>query len=270
MSQGEQVGTVRSSGSAGILLVLMYGAMLAGAVILFLVINSFGKNLSAPEATTLVEKPAAAGPGKRDGLIHVLVALTAVLVTGRALGSLLRYAGQPPVIGEVVAGIVLGPSVLGRLWPEASAFILPTTVAPYLGVIAQLGVILYMFLVGLELNTGQLRESVRTTIAISHASIVIPFLLGAALALLLYPRVSSREVSFTSFALFVGVSMAITAFPVLARILTDRRMQKTQLGIIALACAATDDVTAWCLLALVVGVAQADLAGAILVTGLAV
>ena len=192
------------------------------------------------------------------------MALTAVLVTGRLLGLLFRYVGQPPVIGEVVGGILLGPSLLGRVWPEAAAFILPPSVAPFLGVIAQLGVILYMFLVGLELNPRVLRERAHATVAISHASIIAPFLLGAALALVLYPRLSSSDVPFTSFALFLGVAMSITAFPVLARILTDRRMQRTPLGVVALGCAATDDVTAWCLLAFVVGVDQAKVGGAVL------
>jgi Kef-type K+ transport system membrane component KefB len=141
-------------------------------------------------------------------------------------------------------------------------------VAPYLAVIAQLGIILYMFLVGLGLNLGVLRERARATVAISHASITVPFLLGAALALVLYPRLSSSDVSFTSFALFLGVATSITAFPVLARILTDRRMQTTRLGVIALGCAAADDVTAWCLLAFVVGVAQAKVGGAFLVLAL--
>jgi Kef-type K+ transport system membrane component KefB len=117
-----------------------------------------------------------------------------------------------------------------------------------------------MFLVGLELDTDLLRQRTKSSIAISHASIVVPFLLGGALALWLYPRYATQSyaignVSFTVFALFVGVAMSVTAFPVLARILTDRGMQKSQLGAVALACAAVDDVTAWCLLALVVGVA---------------
>src|SRR6185369_649401 len=141
---------------------------------------------------------------------------------------------------------------------------------PNLGMIAQLGVILYMFLVGLELNPSVLRARAHATVAISHASILAPFLLGSGLALFLYPRLSSSDVHFTSFALFMGVAMSITAFPVLARILTDRRMQKTQLGMIALGCAATDDVTAWCLLAFVVGVAQAKVGGAFLVLGLTI
>jgi Kef-type K+ transport system membrane component KefB len=194
--------------------------------------------------------------------------LTAVLVTGRLLAVLFRYVGQPPVIGEVIAGIALGPSFLGVIWPDAAAFILPTSVAPYLGMIAQLGVVLYMFLVGLELNPSVLRARAHATVAISHASILAPFVLGSALALFLYPRLSSRDVDFTSFSLFMGVAMSITAFPVLARILTDRGIQTTRLGVIALGCAATDDVTAWCLLAFVVGIAQAKVGGAFLVLGL--
>jgi Kef-type K+ transport system membrane component KefB len=163
----------------------------------------------------------------------------------------------------VVAGILLGPSFLGRLSPETATFLLPPAAAPFLSVIAQLGVILYMFLVGLELNTELLRTRARSTVAISHASIVVPFLSGACLSLYLYPRLSHAGVPFTSFALFMGVALAITAFPVLARILTDRRIDKTELGVVALSCAATDDVTAWCLLAFVVGVAQAEMSQAV-------
>ncbi len=206
--------------------------------------------------------------GKPDALLHVLVALAAVLVLGRCLGLLFRYVGQPPVIGEVVGGILLGPSFLSQVWPEAAAFILPSAVAPYLGVIAQLGVIFYMFLVGLELDLGVLRKRAQTTLAIAHASIVVPFLMGTALAWLLYPEFAGSDVSFTSFALFVGIALSITAFPVLARILTDRRIQKTPLGILALGCAAMGDVTAWCLLAFVVGVAQARVGTAFFVLGL--
>ena len=201
-------------------------------------------------------------------LPHVLLTLAAVVALGWALGVLFRYFGQPPVIGEVVAGIVLGPSLLGWVWPEAADFLLPAAVAPYLNVIAQLGVIIYMFLVGLELNLNELKKRTQATFVIAQVGIVVPFLLGSALALFLYPRLSEDDVPFISFALFLGVAMAITAFPVLARILTDRRMQKTPLGMTALASAALGDATAWCLLAFVVGVAQAQVGGALLVIGL--
>src|SRR6185503_13101133 len=137
------------------------------------------------------------------------------------------------------------------------------------GIYAQLGVILYLFLVGLELDLGSvIRKSGHTTLAISHASIIVPFLLGGALALHLYPILSTRDVPFTVFALFLGVSMSVTAFPVLARILTDRRMHKGRLGTIALTCAAVDDVTAWCLLAFVVSVATSKTSSALITLGL--
>jgi Kef-type K+ transport system membrane component KefB len=236
--------------------------MLVGAIVLFLGIDAVGRSLTAPAAAS--DTPVV-GAAKADGLVHVLVALAAVLFTGRLLAVFFRRLGQPPVIGEVVAGILLGPSLLGQVWPAAAALILPGTVAPYLGVIAQLGAILYVFIVGLELNPNVLRQSAHIVTAIAHASIVVPFLLGALLALLLYPRLSTGTVPFTSFALFVGVAMSITAFPVLARILSDQQLHKTRLGILALGSAALGDVTAWCLLAFVVGVAQAQLGGAFVV-----
>jgi Kef-type K+ transport system membrane component KefB len=135
-------------------------------------------------------------------------------------------------------------------------------------VLAQVGVILFMFLVGLELDTGLLRRKTHATLAISHASILAPFVLGACVALWLYPRLSSSDVPFTIFALFMGVSMSVTAFPVLARILTDRGIHKSKLGVIAISCAAVDDITAWCLLAFVVSVAQSHAQGAFLTVGL--
>ena len=238
-----------------------YGAMLAGTIGAFLLIRAYGETLTAPAAVASgIDGP---GPAAAHTVFHVLLALAAVVAAGRLLAKLCALVGQPPVIGEVLAGIALGPSLLGAVSPAAAEFVLPKSVAPFLGVIAQLGVILYMFLVGLELNPALLRKRAHATVAISHASIVAPFLLGAAVALWLYPRLSSSDVSFTSFALFLGVSMSVTAFPVLARILTDRNLSRTELGVVALTCAATDDVTAWCLLALVVGVTQAQVGGAL-------
>jgi Kef-type K+ transport system membrane component KefB len=243
----------RASRQALLWTTIGYGLMILGAIGAFFLIRSYGETLTAPPAVT--KAFATATVPRADVLLHVLVALTAVLVTGLILAKLFAYLGQPPVIGEVVAGIVLGPSLLGS---EVSALILPAAVAPFLGVIAQLGVLLYMFIVGLELHVDLLKHRAHATVATSHASILVPVVLGALLALYLYPRLSSSDVPFTSFALFMGVAMSITAFPVLARILTDRRMTRTELGVIALSCAATDDVTAWCLLAFVVGVAQAQ------------
>lgn len=238
-----------------------YGLMVLAAIGAFLLIRRYGETLVAPPAAVLPSLVQAPAP-QADVLLHVLLSLAAVIATGQILAKLFAYVGQPPVIGEVVAGILLGPSLFGT---ALSALILPPSVAPFLGVIAQLGVILYMFTVGLELNAGLLRRHAHATVATSHASMLTPFLLGALLALWLYPRLSTRDVPFTSFALFLGVAMSITAFPVLARILTDRGMHRTELGAIALSCAATDDVTAWCLLACVVSVARAHVGGGVLV-----
>ena len=243
---------------------LGYAAMLAGTVGLFFIVRAFGERMSpvTADAARAGARTAPAGAGAH-AMMHVLLALLAIILLGRWLGQAFRHFGQPRVIGEMVAGIMLGPSLLGWISPEAMNFILPREVGPYLGIIAQLGVILYMFLVGLELNAGLLRSHAHATVAISHASIVAPFALGTLLALWLFPTLAPAGVPFTSFALFMGVAMSITAFPVLARILTDRRMDKTELGVVALSCAATDDVTAWCLLAFVVGVTQAEVGNAV-------
>lgn len=203
-------------------------------------------------------------------IYHVLLALMIILIAGRVFGKLLGWVGQPQVIGEVVAGIALGPSFLGWISPDTMNYVLPKQVLPFLGVIAQLGIILYMFLIGLELNGSLLRKRAHATIAISHASIIAPFLLGSGLSLGLYHELAPEGVSFTIFSLFMGVAMSITAFPVLARILTDHNIEKTPIGIMAISCAATDDVTAWCLLALLVGFAHTSIASAILVMALTV
>ncbi len=243
---------------------LGYVAMLFGAVLLFFWIRASGGSLVAPTPAGGVRfgNDAAAAPGAGELLLHLLLALATVLVTARALGALFRRFHQPPVVGEMVAGLLLGPSLLGAFAPGLSQALLPAGTLPYLGVLAQVGVVLFMFLVGLELDTSELRHGTHTTVAISHASIVVPFVLGAALALWLYPRLSTSDVPFTVFALFMGVSMSVTAFPVLARILTDRGLQKTPIGVLALTCAAIDDVTAWCLLAFVVGVVNAETSSA--------
>ncbi len=238
-----------------------YLLMLLAAVGLFLLIRWFGEQ-TGDEASELPTEATPPSP-TLGTLPHVLGALVAIIIVGRMLGAVFQKLGQPRVIGEVVAGILLGPSLLGRVSPGAMAWLLPESILPSLGMIAQLGVILFMFLVGLELNAEFLRDRVHKTVVISHAGIVTPFLLGAGLALWLFPSLAPAGVSFTSFALFLGVALSVTAFPVLARILTDRRMERTDLGVLALSCAAAGDATAWCLLAFVVGVVQSAVAGAI-------
>jgi Kef-type K+ transport system membrane component KefB len=199
-------------------------------------------------------------------LLSVLLALTAIMVTTRLMGTLFRKFNQPPVIGEVVGGIMLGPSLLGLLAPQLQGMMIPAESIPVLGIIAQIGVLLYMFLVGVELDLDGLRGRALTTMAISNAGILVPFALGAGLAWVIFEGYAPENVTLTSFALFMGVSMAITAFPVLARILGDRQLQRTPMGVLALTCAAIGDVTAWCLLAFVVSVTQNRPGGAITTT----
>jgi Kef-type K+ transport system membrane component KefB len=243
-----------------------YALMIGVSVALFLLIRSAGSTLVAPSVRDA--GAITATPAKANVLFDVLFALVVVIVAARLCGALCKRIHQPPVIGEVIAGILLGPSLLGQISPAAMRFVLPPTVTPFLSILAQIGVILFMFLVGLELDTGKLKNRTHATVAISHASILVPFVLGSALALWLYPTLSTSNVPFTIFALFVGVSLSVTAFPVLARILTDRGIHTTRMGTIALACAAVDDVTAWCLLAFIVALIKARVADVTVTFGL--
>ncbi|GLH70408.1 hypothetical protein GETHPA_19410 [Geothrix rubra] len=243
-----------------------YLGMIGIAIGLFLLIDYWGVRAVA------LHSSGTAAPAHLKAeipiVLHVLLALAVIILTTRTIGNLFAWFQQPPVVGEVIGGILLGPSLLGRIAPEMFRYLLPHSVAPFLNVIAQLGVILYMFLVGMELDLKVVTRSGHAALAISHASILVPFLLGALVALGIYPIMAEGHVSFTMFALFLGISMSITAFPVLARILTDRGVSKTRMGSIALACAAVDDVTAWCLLALVISLAKANVSSALVTWGL--
>ncbi len=241
----------------------MYALMIAGTLLGFYRIRMHGDSLHAPKPAAGMHFGAGTAGVQIEVLLHVLVALTAVILFARLLGALFRYIHQPPVIGEIIAGILIGPSFVGRLAPGVSAYILPPSVAPYLSIIAQVGILLYMFLVGLEFDPATIRRRAHSAVIVSHASIMTPFLLGSALSLALYPRVSTADVPFGVFALFMGISMSITAFPVLARILTDQGIHKSPLGVMALTCAAVDDVTAWCLLSFLVSIVHARTGGAV-------
>ncbi|MET0402029.1 MAG: cation:proton antiporter [Cystobacter sp.] len=187
----------------------------------------------------------------------LLVQFIVIIGLSRLLGRGVRWLGQPLVIAEVVAGIVLGPSLLGLVWPSAMETIFPVSAMPVLKMISQVGLVLFMFLIGLELDPKLLKGRGHASVVISHTSIIVPFALGAGAALWFYPRLSSPDVPFSSFVLFMGVAMSITAFPVLARILTERRLMHSKVGALAITCAAVDDVTAWCLLAFVVSIVRA-------------
>lgn len=191
-------------------------------------------------------------------VIHVLEAILIVIALSRLVGCLCDRINQPLVIGEIITGIMLGPSLLGWLAPTWKAGLFPSEIMPSLYLLAQVGLIFFMFLIGLELNPRYLRGNLDVAILISHVSILVPFSMGGILALLLFPWVSNGEVSFTAFALFLGASMAITAFPVLARIIAENNLQRSRLGTLALTCAAVDDVTAWCVLALAIAVTRTN------------
>lgn len=194
----------------------------------------------------------------RQPLSILLLQIVVVLVAAKLFGGLLVRLGQPAVIGEMIAGILLGPSLLGMLSPAAMGFLFPASSMEALRLFSQIGVILFMFIVGMDLNAQHLREKAHAAVMVSHASIIVPFFLGASLSLIIYRPLAPPNISFTAFALFMGIAMSITAFPVLARIIEERGMSKTYLGNIAIACAAVDDVTAWCLLALVVAIVKSN------------
>lgn len=194
----------------------------------------------------------------RSPLSVLLLQIIIIILVARFVGGIFRRIGQPPVMGEMVAGIALGPSLLGWLWPQASAYLFPVASLPTLGLLSQIGVVLFIFLVGVELDLKHLRERASSAVMVSHASIIVPFLLGAALALGLYPSLGTPNTTFTQFGLFMGIAMSITAFPVLARILQDRSLSRSPLGTTALTCASVDDATAWCILAFVIATVKSS------------
>lgn len=179
----------------------------------------------------------------------LIAQILTILVVARLIGWAFQKIHQPRVIGEMVAGILLGPSLFGWLAPHLSATLFPLASLGYLGALSQVGLLLFMFLVGLELDLRQLRELGRAAVVTSQVSIIVPFVSGSLFALYLYPRLSDQSVSVAGFVLFMGAAMSVTAFPVLARILTEQNMLRTRVGSVAITCAAVDDVTAWFILA---------------------
>jgi Kef-type K+ transport system membrane component KefB len=185
-------------------------------------------------------------------LFTLILQIAVVLAVCRVVGSLFRKIHQPRVVGEMFAGIMLGPSFFGWIAPHFSAYLFPPSSLGFLNALSQVGVIIFMFLVGLGINPRELKRHGHAAVLTSHVSITAPFVLASVLAFYLYPRLSDDSVAFTSFALFMGAAMSITAFPVLARILSERNMLASRLGTVAIACAAVDDATGWCILAYIV------------------
>jgi Kef-type K+ transport system membrane component KefB len=227
--------------------------LLVGLLLAVLVaVLKLGKTLSAPPLDALRQDTRVIAAAAPMDLFTLVLQVAVVLFVSRAVGMLFRRFGQPQVVGEMVAGILLGPTLLGWAAPGVAKFIFPAASLGYLNGLSQIGLVFFMFLVGASLNPKELREHGHTAILTSHASIVTPFCLGSALALLLYPRLSHAGIPFANFALFMGSAMSITAFPVLARILTERNLLSSRMGTLSLSCAAVDDVTGWCILAYIV------------------
>lgn len=245
----------------------VYGAMILVFVALIYEIAQLGKRLQSSGVIESSEHE-----GWLDGwniftdalMLHVeggfgllLLQIIVILLCCRLFGWLFSLIGQPNVIGEIVAGIVLGPSVLGAIFPEFSLWLFRPDSLANINILSQFGLILFMFAIGMELDIEAVKKSLKETILISHFGTIFPFFLGMALAYLVYDKFSYDTTPFLSFALFIGISMSVTAFPVLARIIQEKGMTKSHLGTISLASAANGDITAWCILAVVIAIAQA-------------
>jgi Kef-type K+ transport system membrane component KefB len=190
-------------------------------------------------------------------LAILLLQIITIIIVARVFGWIFRKIGQPSVIGEIIAGIFLGPSLVGMHFPEYSALLFPKESLGNLQFLSQIGLILFMFVVGMELDLKVLKNKANDAVVISHASIIFPFALGIGLSYFVYNQFAPEGVAFLSFSLFMGIAMSITAFPVLARIVQERGIHKTKLGAIVITCAAADDITAWCILAAVIAIVKA-------------
>jgi len=232
--------------------VTTYALLVVVPLIALLAILRYGQKLAAPVSAAGVRTPHLGMPPLMPNLFILVLQIAAIVGVSRLVGNLFRRIRQPRVVGEMFAGILLGPSMLGWAAPQVSAYLFPASSLGYLNALSQLGLIIFMFLVGMNINPAELKEQGRAAVLTSHVSITAPFLLAGALAVYLYPRMADRSVSFTAFALFMGAAMSVTAFPVLARILTERNMLQSRLGSVSIACAAVDDATGWCILAYIV------------------
>ncbi|MFB6457442.1 cation:proton antiporter [Chitinophaga sp. Hz27] len=200
----------------------------------------------------------------------LLLQIVVIMIVARFFGKLANLIKQPAVVGEIIAGVLLGPSLLGWIAPSFSSFLFPTESLKSLQFLSQIGLAFFMFIVGMEVDLSKIKNKAHDAVMISHASIVVPFFLGVGLAYFIFESYAPANVNFIAFALFMGIAMSITAFPVLARIVQERKLTGTPLGTLAITCAAADDITAWCVLAVVVAIAKSTgLATAAITIGLA-
>lgn len=239
---------------------LMYIVMLGlAAAALFglfdLAASRFGSGWGLVNSGNLLEQNWFSGSANATTVLFLQI--LSILFLTFLVTRLFRFLGQPDVIGEMTAGIILGPSLLGLLSPEAYQFLFPPASLPNLQSLSQLGLLVFLFLIGMEIDLGHLKQNVQSAMLVSHASILLPFVMGVALAIWLFPDFAPGGVHFLSFGLFLGTAMSITAFPVLARIVQERGLMETLSGRMAITVAAVDDATAWCVLALVVALVKA-------------
>lgn len=245
--------------------VLVYIIMIGGFSILMYWFLNMGKHLESGRGVIIQDVNVSQWQEFLNtistNLFHPLAILLAqivtIIITSRVFGWICKKIGQPMVIGEIIAGIALGPSLVGLYFPEFSAALFPVKSLGNLQFLSQVGLILFMFMVGMELDLKMLKNKARDAVVISQTSIIIPFTLGVGLAYFIYQSFAPQNVQFISYALFIGIAMSITAFPVLARIVHERGIHKTPLGVVVITCAAVDDITAWCLLAAVIAIVKA-------------
>jgi Kef-type K+ transport system membrane component KefB len=247
--------------------IIFYVVVIGGfGYLMYLIVNA-GQPLEAFKVTSVKVQPVITNGldqikdtlhhNVTDSLAILILQIITIIVAAKVFGFLFKKIGQPTVIGEIVAGIILGPSFVGMYFPEFSAFLFPKTSLPNLKFFSQIGLILFMFIIGMELDLKTLGKRAHEAFIISHASIIFPFALGMGLAYFMYQSYAPANVSFLPFSLFMGISLSITAFPVLARIVQERQLTKTRVGVISITCAAVDDITAWCILAAVIAIVKA-------------
>jgi len=239
-------------------LIPAYFLLVGLPLLALLMVLKAGAGLSAPATSSIRAGTPAGTPPAAMNLFLLVLQVAVILLASRGVGMLFKKIRQPQVIGEMVAGILLGPSLLGWAAPWVSKALFPAASLGYLNALSQIGLVFFMFLVGIAINPRGLREHGHAAVLTSNAGIVMPFCLGSALALFLYPRLATAGISFMSYALFMGSAMSITAFPVLARILTERNLLRSRMGTLSISCAAVDDITGWCILAYIVVLVRSE------------